>query len=192
MNVPTPDVGDFEAVARVIASRRTSMLVDTERDVDDDVLDDLFRLAAWAPCHKRTWPWRFCKVRGDSRGRLGSVVATAMERSGDPTPKVDKARTKYLRTPVVLVIGSVVGDTPNRTVENRDATAAAVQNLMLAASARGLATYWGSCPTGASDDVARFAGFDDGTSIVGLFYLGWATSSPEAPERPAPIVTRRD
>lgn len=187
----TLDSRDFDAVARVISSRRTSMVVDPDRDVDDEVIDELLRLATWAPCHKRTWPWRFCVVRGDSRAALGATVADAMQRVGDPAPKVDKARTKYLRTPVVLVVGSAVGDTPNRTAENRDATAAAVQNLLLAATARGVATYWGSCPVGANDDVARFAGFDDGTSVVGLFYLGWSTASPEAPERPAPVINRR-
>ena len=187
----TSDPSDFDAVARIIASRRTSMVVDPDRGVDDDVIDDLLRLASWAPCHKRTWPWRFCVVRGDARADLGATVADAMQRAGDPAAKVDKARTKYSRTPVVLMVGSAAGDTPNRTSENRDATVAAVQNLLLAATARGLATYWGSCPVGANDDVARFAGFDDGTTIVGLFYLGWATASPEAPERPAPLVNRR-
>lgn len=187
----TTDPRDFDAVARVIAARRTSMVVDPDRDVDDELIDELLRLAAWAPCHKRTWPWRFCVVRGEARAALGATVAGAMQRVGDPEAKVDKARTKYLRTPVVLIVGSAGGDTPNRTAENRDATAAAVQNLLLGATARGVATYWGSCPTGANDDVARFAGFENDTTVVGLFYLGWSTANPEAPTRPAPLVNRR-
>lgn len=184
------DAHDFESVARVIRARRTSMIVDKSRDVADDVLDELFELANWAPCHKRTWPWRFAVVRGDARSALGHTVAEAMHRFGDEPDKVTKARSKYTRTPVVVVVGSVAGDSEQRTAENRDATSVAVQNFMLGATARGIATYWGSCPKGADADVAAWCGFETDTKIVALMYAGWATSSVDAPERPQPIVNR--
>lgn len=179
-------------VDAVIRARRTSMVVDRDRPVETRLIDELCTLAAWAPCHKRTWPWRFAAVSGEARARLGDVIADAMESEGDEPDKVIKARTKYLRTPTVMVIGSVAGDSPTRTVENRDATAVAVQNFMLGATARGLATYWGSCPRGANDPVVRFCGFPSDTTIVSLMYLGWATSVPEAPSRPAPQITVLD
>lgn len=181
----------FEVVAQVIRSRRTSMQVDPSRDVDDATLDELFELASWAPCHKRSWPWRFCVVRNDARLELGAVVAAAMERHGDEPHRVDKARTKYARTPVVVVVGSAPGDTPNRTAENRDATAAAIQNFLLASSSRGIATYWGSCPKGANDDVSAWCGFEPDTTVMSLTYVGWANVDAVAPERPAPVVIRR-
>jgi nitroreductase len=181
----------FAVVADVIRSRRTSMQVDPNRDVDDFVLDELFELATWAPCHKRTWPWRFSVVRNQARFDLGEVVAEAMRRHGDDEHRVNKAFTKYARTPVVVVVGSAPGDSPNRTAENRDATAAAIQNFLLAASARGVATYWGSCPKGANDDVAAFCGFEPDTTVMSLTYVGWADDEATAPERPAPFVTRR-
>jgi len=86
------------------------------------------------------------------------------------------------------VMGSAVGDSELRSIENRDATAAAIQNFMLAATSRGLATYWGSCPKGANDPVAQFCGFDTDTAVVCIMYLGWATSTVEAPERPQPSI----
>ncbi len=185
------DASSFPVIAEVIRTRRTSMQVDPNRDVDDGVLDELFELASWAPCHKRTWPWRFCVVRGEARLDLGAVVSAAIERHGDDAHRVEKARTKYARTPVVVVVGSIMGDSPQRTSENRDATAAAVQNFLLASTARGLATYWGSCPKGANDDVASFCGFEAGTTIMSLTYVGWADDMVSVPERPTPVVTRR-
>lgn len=181
---------DFDVVSRVIRARRTSMLVDQSRDVPDATIDELLELASWAPCHKRTWPWRFAVLRGDSRSELGHVVSDAMARHGDEPAKVDKARTKYTRTPVVLVVGSVPGDSDQRTEENRDATAVAIQNFMLGATARGIATYWGSCPKGADADVARLCGFDSSSKIAGIIYVGWASGTVEPPVRPAPIVNR--
>ena len=130
------------------------MLVDPSRPVPHDLVTRLCELATWAPNHKRTWPWRFALLEGDARGRLGNVIADAMDAQGDPPEKVQKARGKYLRTPATLVVGTAAGDSPLRTAENRDAVAAGIQNLLLAATAAGLATYWGSCPKGANDVVA--------------------------------------
>ncbi len=174
----------FDDLSHLIRSRRTSMLVDRERAVPLDVVTQLCELAQWAPNHKRTWPWRFALLDGDARARLGESIADAMDAHGDPPEKVAKARTKYLRTPATLVVGSAPGDSSLRTAENRDAVAAGVQNLMLGATALGLATYWGSCPKGANDVVAELCGFEPGTHVSAIIYLGWATSTVEPPDRP--------
>lgn len=172
---------DFAALVR---ARRTSMQVDKDRPVAREVIEQLCELAQWAPNHKRTWPWRFAVADGDGRARLGEAIADAMQAHGDPPEKVVKARTKYLRTPATLVVGAAAGDSELRTAENRDAVAAGVQNLLLGATARGLATYWGSCPKGANDVVARLCGFEPGTHVAALIYLGWATEPVATPERP--------
>jgi nitroreductase len=176
---------DFGALRALVMARRTSMVVDRERAVPREVVAGLCELALWAPNHKRTWPWRFAVADGHGRARLGEVIARAMELHGDPPEKVAKARTKYLRTPATLLVGSAPGDSDLRTAENRDAGAAGVQNTLLGATALGLASYWGSCPKGANDVVAELAGWESGTHVVAIVYLGWAAGdSVTAPERP--------
>jgi nitroreductase len=160
------------------------MLV-TDQSVPRELVHELCELALWAPNHKRTWPWRFALFDGDGRATLGAVIADAMEVFGDPPEKVAKARGKYLRTPATLVVGAAPGDSADRTAENRDAAAAGVQNLLLAATAHGLATYWGSCPKGANDPVAELCGFEPGSHVTAIIYLGWPTTTPEVPARPA-------
>jgi nitroreductase len=182
----------FAAIEEIIRARRTSMLVDHNRPVDYAIIEELCALASWAPNHKRTWPWRFAVLTGDARSRLGTVVADAMAAHGDDPARVEKARTKYERTPTIVIVGSIAGETETRTVENRDATAVAVQNFMLGATARRLATYWGSCPRGANEPVAQLCGFDSGTAIVSMLYVGWATSTVSAPPRPEPIINYFD
>ena len=180
---------DLDALDALVRSRRTSMIVDPERPVPHDLVTRLCELATWAPNHKRTWPWRFALVEGDARARLGATIADAMERHGDPAEKVAKARGKYLRTPATIVIGSAAGDSPLRSAENRDAVAAGIQNLLLAATAAGLASYWGSCPKGANEVVADLCGWPADTHVSAIVYLGWATRTVEAPKRPAPALT---
>ena len=88
----------------------------------------------------------------------------------------------------MLVVGSDLGDTPLRTVENRDAVAAGIQNLLLGATAAGLASFWSSCPKGAERAVSDVCDFPDGTAVVGLIYLGWPVGDVETPPRPpAPL-----
>jgi nitroreductase len=184
------DVMEFNELADLIRSRRTSMLVDKEREIPADLVEQLCELAQWAPNHKRTWPWRFALVTGEARARLGDTIADCMAERGDPPEKVLKTRGKYLRTPATLIVGAATGDSELRTAENRDAVAAGIQNLLLGATAIGLATYWGSCPKGANDAVAEFAGFEAGTHITGLIYLGWPTTGVVAPQRPPVHVHR--
>jgi nitroreductase len=176
------------AIAELIRRRRTSMLVDKERPVPTEMIRELCDLAQWAPNHKRTWPWRFAIAEGSARARLGSAIAVAMQAHADPPEKVEKARTKYLRAPVVLVVGSAPGDSPLRTDENRDAVAAGIQNLLLGATEKGLASFWSTCPKGTNEVVGELCGFEQGTQIVGLIYLGWASSTVQSPDRPPPEV----
>ena len=176
-------------LAEVIRRRRTHMLVDREREVPAELIAQLCDLATWAPCHKRTWPWQFALCTGAGRARLGEVVAAAMAAFGDDEAKVAKTRTKYLRTPAVLVVGSAPGDTALRTVENRDAVSAGVQNLLLGATAAGLASYWSSCPKGAHEPVSELCDFSPGSEVVAIVYLGWPVSDVEPPARPPVALT---
>ena len=180
---------EFDVVAGVIASRRTSLLMDRERQVPHAMIEALCELAAWAPCHKRTWPWVFAAFTGDARRRLGDAAGDALAELGAEQAKIDKARTKYLRAPAMLVVGARHGDSEVRTAENRDAVAAAVQNLLLGATAAGLASYWSSCPAGAEAAVAEVCGFQQPVTIVAVVYLGWPTTPCVVPERPPVALT---
>jgi nitroreductase len=177
------------AIGDLIRARRTQMFVDKEREVPHALVAELCDLAQWAPNHKRTWPWRFALLEGDARARLGEAIADVMAGLGDPESKVAKTRTKYTRTPGLLVLGTIPGDSELRTAENRDAGAAGMQNLLLGATAAGLATYWGSVAKGANDVVVEQCGFEAGTHIVGMVYLGWPVDTVDAPERP-PVEVR--
>jgi nitroreductase len=181
---------ELDRLAELVCRRRTNLLMDHDRDVPVDLVERLCELATWAPCHKRTWPWQFALVTGAGRERLGAIAADAMAARGDDPAKVAKTRTKYLRAPAMLVVGSAPGDSELRTIENRDATAAGIQNVLLGATAAGLASYWSSCPKGANDPVAELCGFEAGTTVVALVYLGWPAGQVPVPERPPVTVAR--
>ena len=168
------------------------MLMDASRPVDPSIIEDMITAAQWAPNHKRTWPARFCIVTGASRAVLGNTIADAMAARGDDAAKVEKTRTKYVRSPVVLLVASARGGSESETDENDLAVAAGMQNALLVAHAHGLAALWGSPAKGADDAITSFAGFAPTDRVIGIVYLGWPTQDVPVVERPAAVVTRRD
>jgi nitroreductase len=184
---------DLTLFELLVTSRRTSLRMDHERAVPQELIDRLCRLATWAPNHKKTWPWRFALFTGEGRARLGATMADALAADGlDDEAKLAKYRVKYLRAPAMLVVGAAPGDTEFRSLENRDAVAAGVENLLLGATAAGLASFWSSGAGAADGAVAELAGWEPGTATVAVIYLGWPDGDVAAPERPLPDVVRID
>ena len=183
----------YDQIAQVIRSRRTSMFVDKDREVSPGLVAELCELASWAPNHKKTWPWKFAYFTGAGRGRLGeSMVADMVDADFGDEGKRVKTATKYERTPGTLVVGCEPHANDTLDQENRDAVAAAIQNLLLGATARGVATFWSTPALTRPPRVLELCGFDVDDRIVGIIYLGWADGECPVPERPPVTVTRID
>lgn len=177
------------AVDEVIRSRRTSLLMDPDDEVPTDLIELLIELATWAPNHKRTWPWRFSVLTGAARYRFGEALAAVAAVDGASIEKVAKLRGKYARSAAVVLVWVALDPDPMRAKEDRDAVAAAVQNLLLAATSFGLGNYWATVPEDLCDAARRFARLDPDHDLVALVYLGWPTGESPAPPRPDPQVT---
>ncbi|MEM1333460.1 MAG: nitroreductase [Actinomycetota bacterium] len=184
----------YEWFAQLVRNRRTSMFVETDREVAPELVQELCGLAQWAPNHKKTWPWRFAYFQGEGRSRLGETMVLDMidAEVGDDAKRA-KTATKYLRTPGILVVGSEPHDNAMLDVENRDAVAAGIQNLLLGSTALGLASFWSTPALVRPPRVLDLCGFGRDDRIVGVIYLGWAdgraVSAPERPPMPITLVT---
>jgi nitroreductase len=162
--------------------------MDPDRPVDPSTIADLVRLATWAPNHHKTEPWRFAVFTGEGRRELGDTIATAQAATDAPAAKVAKTRVKYLRAPAMVVVGSKQDEDPKTALEDRDAVAAAVQTLLLAATGRGLASFWSSVATPTAPALLRLCGFDPDVACVAAIYLGHPTGTCPPPGRSDPKV----
>jgi nitroreductase len=180
----------LRVVEELAWNRRSNLRVDPDRAVPPALVERLCRLASWAPNHHRTRPWRFCAVTGAARHALGEALAEELLAAGEENPaKVAKARTKYARAPLVLVVATHVANDEVTATEDRDAVAAAVQTLLLAATGAGLATLWSTGAAARSRRVADACGFAPDEVVVGLVYVGWPLAdAPPSPDRPEPTV----
>ena len=46
----------------LITARRSSLLIDASRSIDDAIIQRIISVAQWAPNHKRTWPLRIAVI----------------------------------------------------------------------------------------------------------------------------------
>jgi len=174
----------------LITARRSNLLIDASRSIDDEIIQRIISIAQWAPNHKRTWPLRVAVISGDSRRTLGDTIADAMAVHGDDEMKVTKTRGKFMRSPIVIVVASAEGATTNETEENKYAVAAGVQNMLLMTESFGLAALWGSPAKGANDAITALCSMEPTDHVMGIIYIGWPTQSVAAPQRPDIEATR--
>jgi len=183
----------WDVLSGLVRDRRSNLRVDPDRAVPQEVVDRLLGLACWAPNHKHTHPWRFAVVTGAARARLGEAAAAGLPRLGLSDPAVlEKTRRKYLRAPVVVIAGAAADPLPHLHRENHDAVAAGVQNLLLGATALGLASFWSTGAPVDVPEVKRLAGLSPEDDIVAFVYLGWPLESAPRGWRAAPVVTYVD
>ena len=179
-----------EDVEELIHRRSSSLSIDRERGVDDSLIDRLAAVAQAAPNHGKTRPLRIAAVRGDARLALGNAIGDAMAARGDAENRVEKARTKYTRAPLVLVVASAAGEDDHETRENEYSVAAGMQNALLLLESMGLISLWSSPNDGCNDAITSFCGFAPTDRVVGIFYIGWPQRELPRKERPAPVIVR--
>jgi len=144
---------------------------------------ELLEAAVAAPNHHLTEPWRFVVLGGDARRAVGEAHARAMARGRPELPKAGLAKeaARLERAPVVVAcaVHPSAGDPVTRR-EDRDAVAAAVENLLLAAHARGLGAMWRTGAMADEPEVRAALGLEEGDEIVAFVYLGRPDDTPPA------------
>jgi len=169
----------------IFRRRSISRLVEPAPTADE--LHELLRAAAAAPDHGELRPWKFVVLRGAAKDRFGEEVFVPAYRArcADPAPAaLEKERTKLGRAPLVVVVAAVRRASDHIPWEEQyAATAAAAQNLCLAATAQGYGSMWRTGDQAYDPNVKAALGLRDEDAIVGFVYLGTVPEGKEKPPR---------
>ncbi|NVK03899.1 MAG: nitroreductase [Flavobacteriia bacterium] len=173
-----------KSINDIIAQRRTIKPDKyTGATLDDQVIRELLDAANWAPTHGYTEPWRFVVFTEDGKESLIDLLYKLdVEDHGENDVRYSKLRARIERSSHVIAIGMKRGVNPKiPAIEEAQAVAAAVQNMWILASAKGLGAYWSTGAIGYDKRLSEALGWDgEEDSAMGFFYVGdYAGEWPE-------------
>ena len=150
----------------------------------------MLEAAAAAPDHGQLLPWRLVEVPDSRRAELGEVFAQALaERDPEATPEQrEQAREKAFRSPrlLLLVVDAARGDPEIDLTERLISAGAAVQNVLLVATAQGFGSALTSGKALKSAVLRRCFSLTDAEHAVCFISIGSVAS--RRPARPRPAV----
>ena len=151
------------------AARRTHKTFGPE-PLSRPTLLELLEVARFAPTHHLNQPWRF-RVLGPET--LAELKRVAGEKEAQ---KLDRAPT------LVLASAALTGDL---VIDEEDvcATAAAVMLVLLAATERGIATYWRTPNVLRTRPGREAVGIPPGERFLGLLHFGTPAREPAPRDR---------
>ena len=205
---PTPTGGDprtpvcfaarMDVLAAIALRRSTGRL--TAPGPNAAQLSTILDAAACAPDHGELRPWRFVILEGEAKDEFGEVLADAYRErcraeGVEPMPaKLEKERTKLGRAPMVVIVAVEPQSGAIPTIEQVSATAAATQNMLLAATALGVGSMWRTGEPCYDPRVREAIGLPETALMLGFVYLGTAPDGvleEVRPERVADGAVRR-
>lgn len=182
---------EFKTVAEVITRRRTVKPQEMNGNrIENSVIEQLLRLADWAPTHGRTEPWRFYVFAGDKVATFCKDHAE-MKKASQPEFTEDayqKIAAMGDRASHVILAVMRRGDLPKiPELEEIAATAAAMQNLLLAAESLGIAVYWGTGGSVLQPEMKAYLELRPEDQIMGALYLGYSDAPVKEGMRKTPL-----
>jgi nitroreductase len=152
--------------------------------IPDETVKELIRLADWAPTHKITEPWRFIVYPGD-KAKAFALEHAELYKSSSPAQEFDLDKYekilgngKYVSHIIIAVMKrSKTVNIPE--IEEIAATAAAIENLLIAASSAGLAGFWSTGGMTHKKEMKEFLRLDLEDIVMGIIYLGYTDSVHE-------------
>lgn len=188
-----------------IVSRRSLRQLDA-RPVSRELIDRLLYVACLAPAPHHTRPWRFVVLEtAESREHLAKAMGAAwrqdLERDGVGEEKIAallaKSRRQVESAPALLLCCLVAEGLRAWPDERRwraewgmaqQSMGGALENIMVAAHALGLASYWISAPLFCQGAVRDALGLPQAYKAQALIALGYPAPGVAAKPRPEPDV----
>jgi len=178
--------------------QRRSIRSFTDEPVSDEHLMTILRAANQAPSAHNQQSWHFVVIRGELKKELAGLVNA---RAGDFPKAVSvllRLAARSINSAPVLIVVANTGELINHAsklfqLEKEQAfdffhtmeiqsSAAAIQNLLVAATSLGLATVWLGVLFLIKDDVLRFMGEQEG-EFMAVIPVGYPVKPGKAPKK---------
>jgi nitroreductase len=190
--------GSMENEALSVISRRRSIRQFKDEPVDNAAIKQLLSAANRAPSAHNQQAWRFIVLRGEKKQGLAQLAVEHSSRFPKPASSILRMAARSVsNAPVVIAVvntGALIehgrqlfkiekaaGYDFFRTMEIQS-SAAAVQNLLLAATAMGLGSVWLGILFLIKDEVREYLGEPKG-EFMAVIPIGYSLKAPGEPRK---------
>jgi len=188
---------NLSEILDVIKNRRTIYPENySSRVVQKDIIEKLLNSAIWAPTHGKTQPWRFHVFMEDGRttlsNKLGNIYNDLYKKDTFNELKHKKLMNRPLLSSAIIAV-SMSRDPSEKIpeIEEVEAVACAMQNMLLSATAYGLGTFWSSPKIIYTKEMNAFLELEENDKCLGLLYIGYPSDEwPSGQRKPIEYVTK--
>jgi nitroreductase len=181
------------------------MFLDTP--VSDNDLQIILQAANQAPSAHNQQSWRFIIIRGRKKDELVDLLGVHANRFPKPSSVLIRMASRSIASAPVVIAVANNGELITRGTElfkvdknisydffrimEIQSSAAAVQNLLIAATSLGLATVWLGVLVLIKNDILRFLGEPEG-EFMAVIPVGYAARTASGPnKRPLEMVVKK-
>jgi F420 biosynthesis protein FbiB-like protein len=178
--------------------KRRSVRKYLARPVPQAAVEEVLVAAGWAPSAHNAQPWRFiiladAKVKRELAEAMAESWAADIAKDGlNIEPEKFKFRVERFATAPVLILACLTMEGMDNFNEKRQklerdlamqSLAAALENILLAAHAKGLGTCWFCAPSICKETVRKTLKIPDEVEPEALITMGYPAEEPSAPPR---------
>ncbi|HMK60889.1 MAG TPA: nitroreductase family protein [Dissulfurispiraceae bacterium] len=191
------DLSSMNHTLQTIKTRR-SIRMFTKDEVTNNQINILLQAANEAPSAHNQQSWQFIVLRGDKKQGLADLVTSRSEDFPRPASVLLRMAARSVAGAPVVVAVSNTGDLIRHGTElfkvNKEmaydffrtmeiqSSAAAVENMLLAAASMGLATVWLGILFLIKDDVLKFLEEPEG-EFMAVVPIGYAARGGGGPQK---------
>jgi nitroreductase len=184
------EINDLIRDRRTIAPEHFSA-----RQIHKEQVELLLNNAIWAPTHGKTQPWTFTVFMNEGKVKLSDFLINDYETNTHQDLQLVAKKERLKQRPLLASVAIVVSMKRQETekieeIEEIEAVAAAIQNILLTATACGFASFWSTPKVIYSDAMNQFLKLEAKDKCLGIIYLGYPENEwPKGQRKPIEYCT---
>ena len=188
----------MNAVIHNIASRRTvKPAAMSGAKIDDQLVWQCLEAGHWAPNHARTEPWRFIVYTQDTlvqfcKDHAALYQQSVSEDNFNPTKFQSLLHQADTLSHAVMIVMKRTPEAKIPWLEEYAATAAAAQNILLAATSLNIATIWSTGGMILTDAMKAYLQLEAEDAVLGCIFMGEAKEEVKAGTRKVTVAEKTD
>ena len=134
-----------------------------------------YKAALRAPDHAWLRPTKFIQVMESGLDKLSDIFEKVAIETKDEIPKeiMDKYKKAPFRAPLIIIVVSSYKHHPKvPNIEQKLSSAAAAQNILLAADDLGYGAIWRTGIFAFNENINKYLNLSDDDTVIGYLYIG--------------------